>query len=493
MQVLDYAVVGAFFLVMVVIGFASVRKIKSSKDFFVGGGKVPWWLAGVSLHVSGYSGVVFVAMAAVAYRYGFTLYVWWAVPSVLASVLGAYVFAWRWTRLRVAFNIESPTEYLAVRYGVAAQQLMAWGGVLLKLFDVGAKWTAIGILLHGFMGLPLAAGILLSGGISLLYVTVGGLWADLFTDFAQFLVQLIAGLVLFFTVARHLGGAGSIAGIWARLPEGHSRLFNGPYTAAFFVGYACASALSSNGGTWNQAIRFIAAPNSGSARKSAVLCGVLYAIWPLILFFPMWAGPLLVPNLADPTQLYPILVLRFLPPGLVGLSLSAMFAATMSMTTSDTNAISAVITRDIIPRLSARSGNLDEKQRLRLARWSTLVFTGLTLVIALESQHFGGIIGLVVSWFAALIGPISIPMLFGLLPLFRHADSRAAIGSMLMGLAVFAAAAWSEASVTVRVLAPILSSGTLFCLMAWWRRATPVPDRVQHLMAALSARETPKT
>src|SRR5476651_2549279 len=93
MQALDYAVVGAFFLVMVVIGFAAVRKIKSSKDFFVGGGKVPWWLAGVSLHVSGYSGVVFVAMAAVAYRYGFTLYIWWAVPSVIAAVVGSYVFA----------------------------------------------------------------------------------------------------------------------------------------------------------------------------------------------------------------------------------------------------------------------------------------------------------------------------------------------------------------------------------------------------------------
>src|SRR5438105_1262113 len=102
MQPIDYLVVGLFFVLMVAIGLASVKKIKDSRDYFVAGGRVPWWLAGVSLHVSGYSGVVFVAMAAVAYRWGFTLYIWWAVPSVLASALGIWVFAWRWARLRVA-------------------------------------------------------------------------------------------------------------------------------------------------------------------------------------------------------------------------------------------------------------------------------------------------------------------------------------------------------------------------------------------------------
>src|SRR5437763_8361184 len=44
----------------------------------VAGGKIPWWLGGISHHVSGHSGVVFVAYAEVAYQYGFTLYVWWA-------------------------------------------------------------------------------------------------------------------------------------------------------------------------------------------------------------------------------------------------------------------------------------------------------------------------------------------------------------------------------------------------------------------------------
>ncbi len=486
MHTIDYAVVGIFFLVMIGIGLVSVRKIKGSKDFFVGGGKVPWWLAGVSLHVSGYSGVVFVAMADVAYRYGFSLYIWWALPGVISAIFQVYVFAWRWARLRIKLNIESPTEYLAARYSVAAQQLMAWCGVLLKLFDVGAKWAALGVLLHGFTGLPLASGILLSGGISLLYVTVGGLWADLYTDFAQFLVQLLAGSVLLFTVTRHLGGIGSIFGIWDRLPASSSKLFNGPYTFLFFVGYAFENIFNGGGGTWNVATRFISAPTGKSANRSALLCGALYAVWPLVMFFPMWAGPLLVPNLADPSQVFPILVIRYLPAGLVGLSLAAMFAATMSMTTSDTNSISAVITRDILPLLARRFRRLNQRQVLQVARWSTFTFTALTLVIALESDRFGGVVGLIISWFAALIGPISIPMVCGLLPIFRHADAKAAIGSILAGLALFALAAGLEASVAMRVTAPVVGSAAVFCLMAWWKRNDRLPDNVRELMLALS-------
>lgn len=487
MRAIDYAVVGAFFVLMILIGLASIRKVRGSKDYFVGGGKVPWWLAGVSLHVSGYSGVVFVAMAAVAYTHGFSLYVWWCTPYVFAAALSAYVIAPRWSRLRQSLHIESATEYLAVRYGVGAQQLIACCGVGLKLFDVGAKWAALGVLLHGFTGLPLVTGILISGGISLIYVTVGGLWADLYTDFAQFLVQLVAGTTLLVAVLSKLGGAGALFSVWHRLPPGHARLFNGEYTPLFFVGYALGNILSSNGGTWNQATRFIAAPTGSSARKSAILCGLLYVFWPLVLFFPMWAGPLLEPHLAHPTQLYPLLVLRFLPPGLVGLSLAAMFAATMSMTTSDTNAISAVITRDLLPQMSPGFRGRSEAGRLRIARISTFVFTLLTLVVAVESEHFGGVLGLIVAWFGALIGPTSIPMVCGLVPLFKHAGSRAAVGSILCGVALFAAAVALDASMTARVGLPTAGSAVVYGVAAWWNRRRPVPARVENLLRGISA------
>ena len=487
MEPIDYAVIALFFALVVGIGWASMRKIAGSNDYFVAGGKIPWWLGGISHHVSGHSGVVFVAYAAVAYEHGFTLYVWWAGSITIACFVGAWWFAPRWARLRAALRIESPTEYLALRYSVATQQLMAWSGMLLKLFDVGAKWASIGVLLHGFTGLPISTGIWISGGVSLFYITVGGLWADLYTDLLQFAVQVIAGLVLFVAVANHLGGWDSVGRIWDRLPPGHAGLFNGPYTPVFLLGYIVASTLSYNGGTWNLAVRYIGSPTAKAARNSALLSGALYLVWPLILFFPMWAAPLLLPGLADTSQAYVLLTKKFLPAGLVGLVLASMFAATMAMTTSDTNTVSSVIARDILPVMSARFRGLGQKESLRLARLSTLLFTFLTLVIGVEAERFGGVLGLIIKWFAALIGPVSVPMLFGLLPVFRHADARAAISSIAAGLLAFAVTNYAiDSSLGERVVAPLATSIAVFCVMAWLNRRRAVPAEVEKLLHGLS-------
>ncbi len=490
MQFLDYAVIAIFFLLVAIIGWVAVRRIGGSSDYFVGGGKIPWWLGGISHHVSGHSGVVFVAYAVVAYNYGFTLYIWWAGSITIACVVGAYWFAPRWARLRVIQGIESPTEYLAMRYNVATQQLMAWSGMLLKLFDIGAKWASIGVLLHGFTGLPISTGIWISGAVSLFYITVGGLWADLYTDLLQFGVQVVAGLILCVAIANHLGGVSSIWTIWDRLPAGHGQLLNGPYTPLFLIGYLAGTMLSYNGGTWNLAARYIGAPTGASARKSALLSAALYLVWPLFMFFPMWAAPIILPGLgADlQPQSYVMLTKQFLPVGLVGLVLASMFAATMAMTTSDTNTISSVITRDILPTFATRFRGMDQRRSLRVARWTTLGFTLLTLVIGMEAERFGGILGLIITWFAALIGPVSVPMLFGLLPVFRHADARAAISSILAGFVAFALTAYVlDSKQDWRVLAPIASSVTVFCALAWLNRHQPVPTPVAELLRGVSA------
>ncbi len=492
MATLDYLVLAAFFALVGGIGVAAFRQVRGSRDYFVAGGRIPWWLGGISHHVSGYSGVVFVGYAAVAYRHGFTLYVWWAFAIFVACAVGARWFAPRWARLREAHGIESPTEYLVVRYNLATQQLTAWSGVLLKLFDVGAKWAAIGVLLHGFTGLPVAAGIWISGGVSLLYITLGGLWADLYNDLAQFVVQLLAGFVLLTAVASRLGGWDSLWTIWERLPEGHGQPFNGPYTPWFFVGMLAAWTLSYNGGSWTLATRYIGAPSANSARRSALLSGALYLLWPLVLFFPMWAAPVLLPDLADPSQSYVMLARQLLPTGMIGLVLAAMFAATMSMTASDTNTISAVITRDVLPGLFSRFRGLDQRRALGVARMSTLLFMALTLLIGIEAERFGGVLGLIISWFAALIGPVSVPMLCGLLPTFRHADARAAMASILGGFGAFGIVRlMPEATQAARVIAPLATSFCLYAGMAWLNRRRPVPAAVTALLAGLSAERLP--
>lgn len=227
MHWLDWVVVALFFALILWIGVRSGKNINNSEDFFIGGGKIPWWLSGISHHVSGYSGVVFVGYAGIAYTQGMSIYFWWAVNIALATMLGAVTIIPRWPRLRRALGIQSPTEYLKMRYNQSAQLLVAVSGIVTKLLDVAAKWTSMGLLLYGFTGIPIWVGVVVSGIISLIYIAIGGILADLWTDFVQFMVQIAAGLALFIGVIMHLGDYGlNFFTVFQSLPEGHFAVFN---------------------------------------------------------------------------------------------------------------------------------------------------------------------------------------------------------------------------------------------------------------------------
>jgi solute:Na+ symporter, SSS family len=478
----DLIIIGLFFLLMLAIGIYSYFRNKNPEDYFVAGGKLPWWLSGISHHVSGYSGAVFVAYAALAYTHGISVYFWWAFTIGITVLASAKVFPVLWVRLRKRFLIQSPLEFLEMRYNLWTQQIMAWSGVFLKLFDIGAKWASIAILLNVFTGISLSVGILISGGISLLYITFGGLWAVVMTDFAQFIVQLLAGFVMFWAVLDYLGGVESIVTIWDQLPTSNSQPFNEPYGLGFALVFLFINFLSYNGGQWNLATRYISSNSEQQASKAARLSGILYLVWPLILFFPMWAAPILLPEIADPSQSYGELTMLLLPSGLVGLVIASLFANTMSMTSSDINTISAVITRDILPNISLKL----KPNSLKTARIITFIFTTLTIVVALQYEYFGGILGLIISWFGALLGPIAIPMLFGLIPAFRSCGPLAAISSIFAGLGAFVITKNVEiGSYALQVSLPLMVSFLVYVTIGLFS-SKKVPEKVNSLLAQIS-------
>jgi solute:Na+ symporter, SSS family len=243
---------------------------------------------------------------------------------------------------------------------------------------------------------------------------------------------------------------------------------NSPYTVGFALSMLIVNFFSYSGGTWNLAARFISSSSSKEARKAGILSAMLYLIWPLILLFPMFVAPLFLPALSDPTQSYGIMAMKFLPNGLIGLVLASMFANTLSMTSSDSNTVSAVITRDILPVVFPRIKHYSSNKSLLLARITTFTFTLLTLLVAINSDNFGGVFGLIVSWFAALLGPISVPMILGLLKLFNRSGSSAALLSIMFGLGAFIITKLiPDLKLSLEVGVPILTSLFIFILVGF--------------------------
>jgi Na+/proline symporter len=291
---------------------------------------------------------------------------------------------------------------------------------------------------------------------------------------------------MFVLVVSKLGGVSSISGIWSSLPASHHALFPEPYSAGFVLAMCFLYFLSYNGGSWSLATRYISSPSEKEAKKAAWLSGLLYLIWPLILFFPMWAAPLLLPADTIPNESYGRLMFAILPSGMIGLVIASLFAATMGMTSSDVNTVAAVIARDILPVVSDKFKK--NNNSLKTARVTTFVFTLATILIALNYQHFGGVLGLIVNWFAALLGPTSMPLLFGLIPFFKSCGPRAAIASIVAGLLTFFFIKYTGPySLAIEVGMPTLVASIVFAVGGIFSKT--VPEKVEQLFAALREKQ----
>jgi Na+/proline symporter len=440
MNSLDWVVLIAYFGVMITIGIWSHKRVGTVSDFFTAGGKMPWWLSGISHHMSGYSAVMFTGYAGIAYTFGVTSFVTWSLPIAIGIGIGSKLFAPRINRLRSRLHVSSPLEYLKNRYDVKTQQALAWSGLLLKIVDVGAKWAAIATLLSVFTGITLNQGILITGVITGIYCTVGGLWADALTELGQFVIQLFAGIAMLIAVMGKLGGFSALWTVWDKLPEGHGHAFGGDYTVTFLLAFLFIKMFEYNGGMWNQAQRYMATASPHEATRSARLSAVLWLVWPTVLFFPMWCAPLLVhAQKPDASDAYGLMTESLLPHGLLGLVIVGFFSHTMAMCSSDANAISAVFTRDIAPTFVKSARTWSERAGLLAARLSTISFLALSMAVATQvnSPTFKDIITIVIKWVAGLMGPIAIPFMLGLLRTFRRSGPTAALTSWAMGLLAF--------------------------------------------------------
>jgi Na+/proline symporter len=175
-------------------------------------------------------------------------------------------------------------------------------------------------------------------------------------------------------------------------------------------------------------------------------------------------------------------MLEILPQGMIGLVIASLFAATMGMTSSDVNTIAAVITRDILPVVSKKFVN--DKHPLRTARITTFFFTLATIVVALNYERFGGVLGLIVNWFGALLGPTALPLLLGLLPVFKSSGPAAAIASIAAGIITFVITKNIQLdSLALEVGLPTIVSALIYVGVGMMTRS--VPDKVNSLMTAL--------
>jgi SSS family transporter len=424
LQHADHIVLIGYFVLMLGIGAYFYRYMRGMKDYFSGGNRIPWWLSGVSFYMSSFSVAAFVQYSALAYLYGWvavTLY-WVTVPATLISVI---FFSSRWRRAR----IDSPVEYLENRYNSVTRQLFAWQGIPVRIIDDALKLVAIAMFISPVLGWSLPQGMLVSGLVMLTYTFMGGLWAVTVTDFVQFVVMAAAVVVL---LPLSLTESGGLTGFIDAAPEGFFRLTHPEYGWPYLIANVVLFSLAFSSLQWSLIQRYYCVPKERDARKVGWLVVVLNFIGPPLMFLPAMAARQWLPEATAGKDVYPLLCAHLLPAGMLGLIMAAMFAATMSMLSSDYNVCASVLTNDVYRRLIRPSAS--QKHLVWVGRVMTLLIGVISLGTALAIGDVGGegLFRSMIKLFSVATAPVAIPMIAGLLS--RRVHAAAALSGFVVGV-----------------------------------------------------------
>ena len=455
----DYAVVAAFFAVMIGVGVYFSRKSKSSEQFFGGDKSVPWWLSGVSFYMNSFSALAFVMYSALAYKFGWVPVTvsWLSVPAVL---LGAWFLAVRWRRAAKG----SPIDYIATRYTPKMCSTLAVLGLPMQLLDNALKLLAIGTVVGVGMGFPLFWAICISGVIIVLYTFLGGLKATLTCDFIQFIVILVvvfalpplclhklSALVPAADGSAVTGFAGLVHGFQVfldKVPDGFFNFTNGQYGWIYMAVFFCCvgSTLSTN---WSLVQRYYSTKSEKDAKKMAYLVAALLFIGPPLFFFPAMAARVFMPelDLNDANAMnavYATLCKTVLPTGMIGMVIAAMFSATMSSLAGNFNAAAAVMVNELYLRIDKAA---TAARRMIAARVATVIVGAGVVALTFVMQYAQGaddLFNLSNKVFGVFLPPIAIPMLCGVFVknFSKRSGMTGLVGGIVVGLAIFVVGAW---------------------------------------------------
>jgi solute:Na+ symporter, SSS family len=406
----DHIVIVGYFLLLTVIGLYFWRRMRHARDFFVGNHDIPWWLSGVSFYMTGFSAFTFIAYSEMAYRYGFVA-VTLAWSAAVAMAVGTVALSARWRRARIL----TPVEFLEARYSKHIRQVLAWAGLPLRIIDDGLKIYATGVFVSVGMGYDLKTSIVSSGIVMLLYTFMGGLWAVIVTDYVQFIVLTIGVVALLPLVMSRLETVGTLG---QGAQSGFMSAVADPFSLLYVVAFYLLVLLSYNG-NWAFAQKFYCVRDERAAWKAGALAVALKVIGPPLFIVPALAARTLMPELLQPPNspqyTYAALAVAYLPAGLMGLMIAAMFSATMSTLSGDYNAMAGVLTGDVYHRMV--NPQASERRLVRVGRFATALVGGLTILIglALVETARKGLFEVMVTLFGLFVGPMLLPMLAGLL------------------------------------------------------------------------------
>jgi sodium-coupled monocarboxylate transporter 8/12 len=440
-SLLDYSIFAAYLIATVGIGVFFTKGQRDLNEYFLAGRSMGSVIIAMTTLASLFSGISFLAAPSEGYANGPIFFIA-NLAFFIATPVTAMVFLPVYYRSRFF----TAYQYLEERFSVQLRTLASASFIARVLLWLAAATYAPALALEQATGMPLWFTILCTGALTTLYTTLGGMRAVIWTDVMQLVVlfggQLAIALVAIARVPGGLSGVIELGDQGGRLdlsfsfdPTVRLTLWGLVIGAAFMhlvqmatdqvsvQRYLSASSLQvARRGLWIKLVMTLPV--------TAVFYGtglVLYA------YYQVHGDPLAAGRITKADQILPYFVVNELPRGLPGLFIAAIYAASMSTISAGINSLTSASLVDFYQRLWRRP-DLSEKRQLRLARWLTLGYGSLVIVLAFLVHRLGTLLEATNKVIGLIGGPLVGLFLLGIL--VPRSTARGALIGWLGGLAM---------------------------------------------------------
>jgi SSS family solute:Na+ symporter len=375
LTVLDAVIFGIYIVGVLALGIYASRMGKRTKrDYFLAGDKLPWWMIGGSIIASNISSHHLVGAMGVAYSRGFV-----AIAMEWGAILvGFNALLWIFLPFYIRNGFYTMPEFLQKRFGGGARITYSILVLLTYVFvEIGAVLYFGALALHSLLGLPVLGSALILAVATGIYTIAGGLRAVIWTEMLQLIILIFGGIALSIATVNAAGGVSAVIATskdWKLILPASDPDF--PWTM-YLGGLLCISVFYC---ATNQFIvqRTLAAKNEWHARMGVIFGDYLKFLIPLIITIPALVAPVLFPHLEKPDLLFPTLVEKLLPAGLVGLVMAGLISAVMSHLSGAINSCTTIITMDIYIPYFRRDAT--EAQSVRFGRGSGIIIVILGII-----------------------------------------------------------------------------------------------------------------
>jgi SSS family solute:Na+ symporter len=413
--------------------------MRSSTDFFLSGRSISAWVAGLAFLSANLGAQEVIGMGASGAKYGIaTSHFYWvgAIPAMI--FVGVFMMPFYY-----GSRARSVPEYLKLRFDEKTRGFNAISFAAMTVFSSGISMYAMGLLLGALIGWDFDVSVLVSAGIVLLYILLGGLTSAIYNEVLQFFLIVAGFIPLVLLGLMDVGGwaglterlavtaeqAGFAPGAWTQSWSHMGNASGNPMGIEWF-GLVMGLGFVLSFGYWTTDFlvvqRAMAANSMSAARRTPLIGAFPKMLFPFLVIVPGMIAMALtthggtsgfaLPAKADGTYNYdmaiPLMLGHYFPPGLLGLGLTALMASFMSGMAGNVTAFNTVWTYDIYQAYVRP--NASDAHYLWMGRMATVFGIGLSVLTAYATTQFNNIMDMLQLVFAFVNAPLFATFLLGM-------------------------------------------------------------------------------